>query len=120
MEKEIYNNISFADAELVSYLYDVDSENLKVEIKACDDGLIKVEFIEVIGVISYSAKMISGFFEETETNIFFNEAVRKYYSSSVSKEIIESHPYHCFKAVDSDDSLVFEVICKSLKTQKVQ
>ncbi len=118
MERELYNDISFADAELVDYSYDANSENLEVKIKAWDDGSIKMEFIEVIGVISYGSKMIAGFFEETETDIFFNEAIRKYYDPSVGKEILEAHPYHCFKVIDPDDGLVLEVICKSIKIKK--
>lgn len=109
MLKKINDEISFADSEFVSL--DTESEILNVIFRSWDNNLIRIQFSDPIGIsYTYGDIQISGVFEDTDSDQFYQNALAKFYEKA-SPQV----PYKNFKIMDDDNYPFIQVVALDVR-----
>jgi hypothetical protein len=99
--------ISLADAELESYYYNKNKNNLVVRIKTWDSKNIEFIFFDFITFVDRGGNFIMDFCRNTSKNELFECALNKNYDN-----ISQNIPYKLFQFLDVGNEPYLEIVCE--------
>jgi len=102
--------VSLADAELESYYYNKDKNNLIIKIKNWEGKIIEFIFFDLVMFLDRGGNFIMDFCRNKSRTEFFQEALEKTY-----EKIPLNIPYKLFQFLDISDETYLEIICEDFQ-----
>ena len=105
-----YNDIDFADSNIISY--NVDGDNLTLNFESWNGKLFEIKFLNYVSLFSTNYFRISDF-QEVSESFLLEKALEEFYEVRPEK-----HHFRIFKFLH-DDITTLEIICEGIIIKKL-